>query len=34
MKNYYQGPSEVVEETRDGFYIIEPRVHLHIDEDR
>lgn len=37
MQNYYQCPSKAVEERRggkrNGFYINEPRVHLHTDED-
>lgn len=37
MQNYYQRPSKAVEERRDGkrngFYINEPRIHLHMDED-
>lgn len=40
MQNYYQCPSEAVEEGRGGerevrnrFYVSEPRVHLHMDED-
>lgn len=37
MQNYYQCPSKAVEERRggkrNGFYINEPRVHLHMDED-
>lgn len=37
MQNYYQCPSKAVEERRDGkrngFYINEPRIHLHMDED-
>lgn len=40
MQNYYQCPSEAVEErrggerdVRNGFYVNEPRVHLHMDED-
>lgn len=37
MQNYYQCPSEAVVERsggkRNGFYIDEPRVHLHMDED-
>lgn len=40
MQNYYQCPSEAAEEKRggerderSGFYVSEPRVHLHTDED-
>lgn len=37
MQNYYQCPSKAAEERRggkrNGFYINEPRVHLHTDED-
>lgn len=40
MQSYYQCPSEAVEqgrggerEVRNGFYVSEPRVHLHMDED-
>lgn len=41
MQNYYQCPSEALEErrgggerdVRNGFYVNEPRVHLHMDED-
>lgn len=37
MQNYYQCPSEAVGKRkggkRNGFYINEPRVHLHMDED-
>lgn len=40
MRNYYQCPSEAEEErkggerdVRNGFYVNEPRVHLHMDED-
>lgn len=40
MQNYYQCPSEAVgkrrggeRDVRNGFYVNEPRVHLHMDED-
>lgn len=41
MQNYYQCPSEAVEErggvgerdVRNGFYVSEPKVHLHMHED-
>ena len=40
MQDYYQCPSEAVEERRDGerdvrngFYVSEPGVHLHMHED-
>lgn len=45
MQNYYQCPSEaggrekggwrgVQRDVRNGFYVNEPRVHLHMDEGR